>query len=81
MREQIVRGEGKIHSCKKINIERHESDEYRWLSIGGRNKDSEVRLTLFFDSQKDEDDMLTFLYNEIGKLQPKTEGLIGGRFY
>jgi len=77
MNKQVVRGEIKIHSCKKTKVSLEESLGARWLSISGRSKESEVRLTLFFDSQKDTEDMLTFLYNEFGKLQPKTEWLIG----
>ena len=77
MNEQVVVGEVKIHSCKKIKVTLEKAGEVRWLSIDGKSKNSEVRLTLFFDSQKDKEDMLEFLYNEFGKLQPKTEWLIG----
>ena len=77
MNKQVVRGEVKIHGCRKIKVALEESCGTRWLSISGRSEESEVRLTLFFDSQKDTEDMLTFLHNEFGKLQPKTEWLIG----
>ena len=77
MSEQVIQGEVKVHSCKKINITLEKSGGARWLSIGGIDRFSEVRLTMFFDSQKDEEDMLMFLYNELGKLQPETEWLLG----
>ena len=77
MNEQRIYGDITIHDCQGVELTLDKVDKTRWLTFKCRNNDSEGRLTLFFDSQKDEENIIKSLYSELGKLQPKTEWLIG----
>ena len=69
MNKQRIYGSVQFFSCKEIKVILDESKGTRWLTIEGKTQDATGKLTLFFDSQKDEEAILTFLYNELGKLQ------------
>jgi len=71
MDKQRIWGETTVFGCNDIEVGLHHEAKSRWLNFCCWSDGHKSSLSLFFESQQDQDAVIQQLYSELGKLQPK----------
>jgi len=69
----VIQGNLSVHWCKEAHIKLREHNKTRWLEIEAVNGTNYAKITLFFDTKVDEENIIKSLYSELVKIQSKKE--------